>query len=108
MGLDRPQPRLENGVDVLRRHAEHRDTHIVDQIEESLRTWMERVAVEKDDRGPSGQTRDEPVPHHPSASREKEETIPGPNVEMMPLFLHVLEQDSAGHVHHALGLAGGP
>ncbi len=94
-------------VDVLRRHAKHRHTDLVNQIEQPLGAGMKRAPVIEDDGGPDPQTRNEPVPHHPSTSREIKEAVTRLHIAVVPLFLEVFEKDPAGPMNDAFRHSGG-
>jgi hypothetical protein len=103
--------RLEAGagdrVEEAGRRAEDRDAFVRCEVEERPHVGMGRRAVVEAQRRLGGETRYEPVPHHPAAGGEVEEAIAGPEVDVEAVLLQVLEQRPARAVHDALGRAGG-
>ena len=66
----------------------------------------ERRPVEQHDRGAGREPRDQPVPHHPAAGGEVEQSVVRSEVGVQHQLLEVLQQRAAGSVHHALGQSG--
>ena len=67
---------------------------------------MKRRAVVQTDRRARREPADEPVPHHPAARREEQQSLIGREIAMQQLFLAMLQQRAADAVHDALRHAG--
>ena len=106
VGPRRTQSGLGHRVDELGRHAEQRHVTVVHEVEQPGAIRVEGRAVVEDQRGSGGQARGQPVPHHPASRREVEDPVAGPDVALEPVLHQVLEEDSAGPVHDALGPSG--
>jgi hypothetical protein len=61
-----------------------------------------RRPIEEHDRSTHCKTGDQPIPHHPAASREIEDSIVPREIGVEYELLEVLQQGSAGTMHHAL------
>ncbi len=64
-------------------------------------------AIDSDDGGAGQQGRSLPVPHHPATGGEVQEAVFRADVTVQHQFLGMIDQQTAGTVNDALGLAGG-
>lgn len=108
VGLARTQIALGQAIEESGGDAEVGDPFGVGVIEQDAPRPEGRRAVIEQQRGPAGQAGNQPVPHHPAASGEVEETIPGPDIAMQLVLLEVLQKGPASAMNQALRLAGCP
>ncbi len=99
------QTGFQNGVDEFRRSAEIGHALGGGIIEQHIAIGIERRTVIEQKRGAGGDAGSQPVPHHPAAGGEIEETVAVANIRMKTVFLQVLKQHAASPVHDAFRYA---
>ena len=78
MGLRWLDAGLFGGADEFGAGAEYGHPKLVEQIKERRRARVEWAAIIEHDRGSGGESRDQPIPHHPTAGGEVKETVSAP------------------------------
>ena len=99
---------LRQGLQVLCAGPEDGHGLIASEAPQHGGIGMKRVPVVEEEGGAGGEAADEPVPHHPAAGREVENSRIAGDVRVEPELFDVLEERSARAVDDALGHAGGP
>src|SRR6185437_2194095 len=87
----------------LRAGAEHRQSLTGREIPQDGPLAQHGRAIVQHHRRAHGQAGYEPVPHHPPTGREVRDSILATQVGMEHELLEMLEERTAGAVHHALG-----
>ncbi len=101
-------PRLLKSGKVFGARSEMRDPLLARQGKQRLRTGMKgRTFVEHDDRS-GGQSRNEPVPHHPADGGVVEEAFARPEIDVKTVLLEMLEENPAVGVDDPFGSSGRP
>src|SRR5260221_11656295 len=93
--------------EILGARSKDRSPQCLRHIPQTLILWREGSAIIENYRRAECERAHEPVPHHPTAGREIENTIMAFDVRLQPVLLEMLQQRAASAVHHALGKAGG-
>ena len=102
-GLD---ARLRGSVDEFRRHAEDVHPRRICEVEQHVGVGVEGRSVVEHQRRFGGERADEPVPHHPAAGREVEDSFARLQVDVESVLLQMLEKRAPGAVDDALRRAG--
>ena len=92
---------------ILRARAENRDVLALGHAPQCAGIGVEGRAVVEHQRRAGRQSARQPVPHHPAASREEEQTIAATQVNVQQMLLRMLQQRAARAVHDALRFTGG-
>ncbi len=95
--------RLVTGINVLGRSAEKRRPFRLDIVVENISRWIEGRSVVEQQSRLRRETRHQPVPHHPTTSREVEESIARLEIDVQSVLLQMLEQRAARAMDDALG-----
>ena len=92
---------------ILRAHARDGDFFARRDIPKRFAIRQKRIAIEQHNRRPRRQRRNQPIPHHPAASRVIQNPLAAPQIDMQKMLFEMLQQRPADAVRDAFGLAGG-
>ena len=106
MVVGRPVADVGEGVEVLGADTEQVDSVFVDEVPQAGWPGMHDVAVDGDDRDARRERRRQPVPHHPPARGDVEQTVARRQIGVELVLLEVGQQHPSGAVDDALGSAG--
>src|ERR1700736_1720487 len=106
MTVGRREPAAPATLDISCGRAEHVDALLFREIPERGRRRKRRAIIEHKG-SPGAEARNEPVPHHPAASGEKEEPLAWPQIAVQPMLLEMLQQRAARAMHDAFRHARG-
>src|ERR1700738_661339 len=106
MTVGRREPAVFATLDIFCGRTEHVDALLLREIPERGRRRKRRPIIEHKG-SPAAEARNEPVPHHPAASGEKEEPLAWAQIAVQPMVLEMLEERAAGAMHDAFRHARG-
>ena len=90
MGLPRTQAQLLDGLEVTGGDAEQCRALLAREVEQGRAIFLHRKAVMEQDRRATGESRDQPVPHHPSRGRRVKNAVARTHVALQLVFLEIL------------------